>query len=196
MSVETWGTVASVVTLFVITATAIAALAQMRHARSSNQISAVTEMRATMESERFRQARRFIAEEVPRIIEDPAARKQLAQDDFPAEFEPIREVASFFETMGAFAKLGIVDRVLICDLWDGVVFATWKQLEPVILIRRKVYYSGYCSNFEYLAVICQRSLSKTQGDYYPSRMPRMAVDQRSLDAAAAFTKEPRDAAAE
>ena len=193
MSVAAWGTVASVLTLIVITATAIAALVQMRHTRSSNQIAAVTEMRETMESERLREARRFVAEQVPKLIEDPIARKKLAQEHFPAEFDAIRELAAFFETMGAFAKLGIVDRALVCDLWDGVVFATWKQLEPVIMIRRKVYYTGYCSNFEYLAVICEKSLAKTHGDYYPPRMRRITVDQRSLDAVAAFMRDGADA---
>jgi len=60
MSLEAWSTVASVGTLFVIAATAFAALVQLRHARSSNQIAAVTEMRETIESERFRAARRFM----------------------------------------------------------------------------------------------------------------------------------------
>lgn len=189
MSLEAWSSVASLATLIVITATAIAALAQMRHARSSNQIAAVTEMRETMESERFRDARHFVAEQVPKLVADPASRKKLAEENFPAEFDAIRDVASFFETMGAFVKLSIVDRALICDLWDGVVFTTWKQLEPVIMIRRRVYYRGFCANFEYLAVICQKSLGKTQGDHYPPGMQRMAIDQRSLDAVEAITRD-------
>ena len=184
-TLEAWSTVASLVTLIVLTATAIAALSQMRHARSSNQIAAVTEMRETMESERFRAARRFVAEQVPQLVADPAERKKLWDENLAAEFDAIRELASFFETMGAFVKLGIVDRALVCDLWDGIVFTTWKQLEPVIMIRRKVYYHGFCANFEYLAVICQASLSKTQGDHYPAGMPRMTIDKRSLDAASA-----------
>ena len=193
LSLEAWGTVASVATLFVITATAVAALAQMRHARSSNQIAAVTEMRETMESEAFRQARRSLPALVHKLIHDPVARKSLAGEDFPAEFEAVREVARFFETMGAFTKFGIVDRSLICDLWDGIVFRTWKQLEPVIMIRRTVYYTGFCSNFEYLAVICQRSLFKSHGDYYPRGMPRMVKDQQSIDAVSAFARDQEDA---
>ena len=192
MSLETWSAVASFATLIVITATAIAALAQMRHARSSNQIAAVTAMRETMESERFREARRYAAEQVPKLIADPAGRKKLGEENFAAEFDAIRELANFFETMGAFVKLGIVDRALVCDLWDGTVFSTWKQLEPVIMIRRKIYYRGFCASFEYLAVICERSLAKTQGDHYPRGMRRITIDKRSLDAASAFTRERTD----
>jgi len=44
MSLETWSTAASIGTFVVIAATAVAALAQLRHMRSSNQIAAVTAM--------------------------------------------------------------------------------------------------------------------------------------------------------
>ena len=189
MSLEAWSTVATFGTFVVIAATAIAALVQLRHTRSSNQISAVTEMRETLESSRFREARRFILEQMPRILDDPAERIKLGSRIMPPEFDAVRDVANFFETMGVFVKLGIVDRALMCDLWDGVVFQTWKELEPAILIRRKVGDAGLWANFEYLAVLCQKSLSENEGDNYPRGVRRMTFDERSLDAAAAFVKD-------
>ena len=53
MSLEAWTTAASIVTLVIISVAAGAALAQMRHMRSGNQIAAVTEMPETMESEKI-----------------------------------------------------------------------------------------------------------------------------------------------
>ena len=192
MSLEAWSTVASLGTFVVIAATAIAALLQLRHARSSNQITAVTEMRETLESKRFGQARRFVVEQVPKLLEDPAERNKLREEILPSEFDAVRDVANFYETMGAFVKLGVVDKALVCDLWDGVVFKTWKQLEPIIMIRRKVGDRGLWANFEYLAVICEESLSKTKGDHYPRGIRRMTIEKRSQDAAAAFAKEQTD----
>jgi len=192
MSLEAWSTVASLGTFVVIAATAIAALLQLRHARSSNQITAVTEMRETLESKRFGQARRFVVEQVPKLLADPAERNKLREEILPSEFDAVRDVANFYETMGAFVKLGVVDKALVCDLWDGVVFKTWKQLEPIIMIRRKVGDRGLWANFEYLAVICEESLSKTNGDHYPRGIRRMTIEKRSLDAAAAFAKEQTD----
>lgn len=116
----------------------------------------------------------------------------MGTEIFPPEIEAIRDVANFFEVMGAFVKHGIVDRTLVCDLWDGVVFNAWKQLEPVVMIRRKKT-RGLWASFEYLAVVCEKSLSKNQGDHYPRGMPRMTIDKRSLDAAAAFVKDHTDA---
>jgi hypothetical protein len=43
-----------------------------------------------------------------------------------------------------------------------------------------------------VAVICDKSLSKTQGDYYPRGMRRMTIDKRSLEAAAAFANDRAD----
>jgi Domain of unknown function (DUF4760) len=189
MSLELVNTLATLGTFLVIAATAITALVQLRHARSSNQIAAVTEMRETLESERFGQNRRFLLERVPKLLADPVERNKLGGEIFPPELDAVRETANFFETLGAFVKLGIVDRDLVCDLWDGVVFKTWKQLEPIIVIRRKVGDRGLWSSFEYLAVICQASLSRSGGDHYPPGMRRMTLDQASMDAAAAFTKE-------
>lgn len=79
----------------------------------------------------------------------------------------MRDVGNFFEIMGSFVKLGIIDRALVLDLWDGVVFRTWKRLEPAVVIRRTVSYPGTWTNFEYLAVICEESASKHPGGSIP-----------------------------
>ena len=157
MSLEVWSTVASLGTFVVITATAIAALVQLRHARSANQIAAVTEIRETLESEKFTRARRFVAEEGPKLIADPEGRRKLAGEILPPE---IRDVGNFFEVMGAFVKFGIIDQALVRDLWDGLVYTTWKQLEPVAMMRRQRF-RGTWASFEYLAVICEKSLART-----------------------------------
>ncbi len=189
MSLEAWSTIASFGTFAVIATTAIVALVQLRHMRSSNQIAAVTAMRETLESEKFTLARRFVAEQVPKLLADPAGRSQFGADIFPPEIEAVRDVGNFFDVMGAFVKLDIIDQTLACDLWDGVVFKTWKQLEPVAMIRRAVSYSGTWCDFEYLAVLCEKSLSKHQGDYYPRGMARMTIDKRSMEVAAAFARD-------
>lgn len=195
MSLEAWGIVASFATFVVIAATAIVALVQLRHLRSSNQIAALTEMQQTLDSERFSLARRFVIEQVPTLLADPSQRNKIGNKVFPPELDAVRNVGNFFETMGAFVKLGIVDRALVCDLFDGVVFGFWKQLEPIIMIRREVSDRGLWANFEYLAVLCESSLSKTQGDHYPRGMRRMTPDQRSLEAAAPFAKNHTNAPA-
>jgi hypothetical protein len=194
MSFEVWSIAASIGTFVVITATAVAALVQLRHARSNNQIAAIMSMRETLESEKFTLARHFVVEQLPKLIADPAGRSMLGGEMFPAELEQARFVGNFFELMGTFVKLDIIDRTITCTLWDDIVFALWKKLEPVAIIRRKVGYSGLWGDFEYLAVLCERSLSKRQGDYYPRGRPRMTIDTSSMELVAAFDRERAAAA--
>jgi uncharacterized protein DUF4760 len=189
LSLEAWSTAASIGTFVVIAATAAAALVQLRHMRSSNQIAAVNQLQQTLESERFTRQRRFVADQVPKLIADPVGRSKLGTDPFPDEMEAVRDVGNFFEVVGVFVKLGIIDRALFCDLWDNVAFKTWKQMEPAVMIRRTVSYPGIWTNFEYLAVICEESLSKRPGGKYPRGMRRMTIDERSSAAAAALVQD-------
>jgi hypothetical protein len=53
MSLELLNTFATFGTFVVITATAVAALVQLRHARSSNQIAALNELRKAQETPEF-----------------------------------------------------------------------------------------------------------------------------------------------
>jgi len=100
----------------------------------------------------------------------------------------MRDVGNFYEVLGAFVKLGIVDRRIVYDLWDGVVLRTWKMLEPVVMIRREVSWPGTWTNFEYLAVICEESVSSHPCGKYPRGTRRMKIDELST-AAAAFAKD-------
>lgn len=189
MSLEAWSTAASIGTFVVIAATAGAALVQLRHLRSSNQIAAITKLQDTLESERMTLARRFVNEQVPKLLADPAGRSKLGAAVLSSELEAVRHVGNFFNLVGTFVRLGIVDRDIAVGLWDGIALNTWRQLEAVVMIRREVYSPGAWCDFEYLAVLSQESIARTGGDYYPRGMRRMVLDKRSSDAVAAFVRE-------
>jgi hypothetical protein len=189
MPLEVLTTAASIGTFVVIGGTAVAALIQLRHMRSSNQISALTEVRATLESERFAEARRFVAEEVPKLLSTPAGREQLgAPPPMPRDLESIRMLANFFENVGAFVRQGIIDRELACALWGGVVLETWQNLEPVVAIRRHIT-PGVWEHFEYLTVTAQKWQRLHPQGSYPAGVRRMEFSKRSRKAEAAFLAE-------
>jgi hypothetical protein len=77
MSLELVNTLATFGTFVVIAATAIAAIVQLRHARSSNQIEALAELREEMENEEMQSAHRFIRHELAERLKDPIFRHQL-----------------------------------------------------------------------------------------------------------------------
>lgn len=189
MSLEVLSTVASIGTFVVIAATALAALVQLRHMRSSNQIAALTEVRETLESERFAQARRTAIEVVPKLLLDASGRAQLAAPPpMPKELESIRMLANFFENVGAFVRYGIIDRDLACDVWSFVVLDTWENLEPAIAIRR-LRFPDVWENFEWLAVLCEEWRNKHPGGAFPPGQRRMQFSERSLNAVAALQAE-------
>lgn len=189
MSLEILSTVASIGTFVVIGATAVAALVQLRHMRSSNQIAALTEVRETLESDRFAQARRYALEVVPRLVGDAAGRAQLgAPPPMPKELESIRMLANFFENVGAFVRYGIIDRELACDVWSFVVTDTWENLEPAIAIRRQNFPDVW-TNFEWLTVVCEEWQRRHPTGAFPRSQRRMQLSERSRNAVAAWLAE-------
>ena len=160
-------------TFVVITASAIAALLQLRHTRGSNQILALTECRERLESDEFQNARRFVSKELPELMKDPEILKKLEGTSFPDELRPAGNVANFFESMGAFVRFKIIDRTIACDLWCGVVLASWEGVLPITRARRR-HDPGVWENFEYLAVLSKQFVEQSPSSY-PRRMARMPL---------------------
>ena len=78
MSLELWNTAATVGTFLVISATALAAIIQLRHMRGGNQITVLTELRASQQTPEFLSAVHYLYSELPSKIQVPAFRYQLA----------------------------------------------------------------------------------------------------------------------
>ena len=176
MTLEVVNTIASIGTLLVIAATAIAALGQLRHMRGSNQIDALTECREVMESADFQRATRFIAHELPTLLEDPKTREALTNPPIPDHLRAITTVGNFFESMGGFVKHGIIDAEIACDLWAGIVVASWSRLKPVLAITRRKAGPGLWENFEYLASISEEWRERYPEGRYPARRKRLLIE--------------------
>lgn len=174
MSLELVNTVASVGTLLVIAATAIAALVQLRHSRGSNQITALTECREVLESEAFARAALYVRREMPRLLEDPDYRTRLLNPPLESEMRQITVVGNFFESMGAFVKHDIIDAQIACDLWWSLILAHWEALIPVVAIWRRST-PGTWENFEYLARLSQNFVAKYPDGAYPKNTGRMDI---------------------
>jgi hypothetical protein len=175
VSAEWVTALATLGTFVVITASAIAALLQLRHTRGSNQILALTECRERLESDEFQNARLFVSRELPVLMKDPEMLKKLQERNFPAELRPVSDVANFFESMGAFVRFNIIDRTIACDLWCSVVLASWESILPITRIRRR-YDPGIWENFEYLAALSKQFVEQSPSSY-PRGMARMPLGE-------------------
>jgi len=181
VNLEIVNTLASVGTLAVIAATAMAALGQLRHSRGSNQIVALTECREVLESESFASALRFVRRELPEKMKDPAIRARLLVVPLDAELRPINIVGNFFESMGSFVKHDIIDAEIACDLWSGIVASSWESLTPILAIMRRSTGPALWENYEYLAAIATDYTRKYPEGTYPKTTRRLPVEDVWLE---------------
>ena len=176
MTPEWLTAIASIGTFVVIAATALAALIQLRHMRSSNQIVALNNIWQTASSRDFLEASDYITQRLPQLIDDPEMRRKIAgATSFTGleEMAPVRLIANFFEAFGGFVKAGIVDERLALDVWGGPIMFFWRSLSPITQnVRVATGNPGLWENFEYLAVRCQDFIKAHPEGTYPGRVRR------------------------
>ena len=177
MSLELWNTIGSVGTFVVIAATAIAAIIQLRHMRSNIQITALNELRETIESEHYQAAIRFVADELPKILADPQQRKRLDQYPLDRDLQAISTVCNFFENVGTLVKHEIIEKTIALDMWALVITINWDRLAPFVAQRRR--FAGRQSvweNFEYLTVLAREWTQQHPDGVYPKGVVRIPLE--------------------
>ena len=173
MSPEWLTAIGTLGTFVVIAASAVAALVQLRHMRSSNQLAALSELFDVFESSAFQDARRFINHEFSQLLEDPENRRRALQRPVSQQFERVRLVAGFFENVGVLVKRGIIDRDILCDLWATIIIGTWDRLSSWIVSgRTNSGNPALWENFEYLTAIAQKWVETHPAGTYPQDLPR------------------------
>lgn len=183
MTPEWISAIASIVTMVVIAASAIAALLQLRHMRGSNQIELIANWTHIIEGETFQRALRFTLSDLPRMLAEPEKLRGLAWTPLPPELQPVRIVANHFESIGSFVRRGIIEPDVACDLWAFIVARSWDASLPVISHAR--YLAGTDSiweNFEYLALLSKREIEAQPEGSYPKNEPRLPKDTSLTEA--------------
>ena len=176
MSYELFNSLASAGTFAVIAASAIAAMIQLRHVRTSNQIALLTKLHDTIQSSDFIDARRFVAYELPTLLEDPATVEGLRQPPFEGRMRDLGLLGNFFENAGILVRRGMLDRDMLCHIWSHIIVQTWRQIAPVLaVVREQPEGSDIWENFEYLAVISEDWMARHPGGDYPKNCRRLRL---------------------
>lgn len=144
MSLELINTLAAVGTLVIIAVTAVAALVQLRHLSSSNQLAGLLH--------------------TVKVYEAPEFQRDLSWMKF--------SIADLWEQTGVYIKYGLVSEEAFMDLAGGIVLVTWDAISEVIRIRREVTGDAMYENFEYLAARAAE-WQKRHATNYPAGTPRM-----------------------
>ena|ERR1700680_2038081 len=187
VSLEVLNTTAAVVTAAVISASAIAAVFQLRHMRAGNQINALLALRESFEDEKYRRAEDLVGRELHRLMKDPgfcewvAKRRSvdpaLVSKEYTQMFAAANVVGNFWEQCGMLCKNGIIDEVLFLDQYCTATNLMWNRMQSFIALARKVDNDpAVLENFEYLTVRSREWMARYPQGTYPKGVHRIPMN--------------------
>jgi len=187
MSLEVVNTLASLTTVVIVAATAIAALVQLRHLNAGNQINAMLAIGQELGAREFRDAAQLVRQELEEAFNDlsfrdfvVAAARNQAQPEINSHYMEMQRaslmVGNAYEELGILVKRGIVDKEMFLDRYAWVILANWKKLErPLAFSREAAATDLIWENFEYLAVLAEDWIMGHARGTYPQGVRRMQL---------------------
>jgi hypothetical protein len=187
MSLELLNTLASLLTVCIVAATAITALVQLQHLRASNQINAMLAIGEQLNTKSLTDALTLVRDRLPAMVDDPKYRAYNAradrgeEEEIVPEFEEVRQAAiligNSYEELGILVKQGIVDTQMFLDRYSWVILRRWKLLDRSLVDARDDTGQPFWENFEYLAVLSEDWM-REHPSQYPNGMRRMRLPTR------------------
>ncbi|MBV8170436.1 MAG: DUF4760 domain-containing protein [Candidatus Eremiobacteraeota bacterium] len=186
MSLEVLNTTGTLLTVIIVAATAVAALVQMRHLRTGNQINALLTIGEKFQDRHFLDASSLVNHSITKGLDDPSfrayvvararnAEPPVVTTEYSALQQAARLVGNFYEQLGNLVKNRVVDEDLFMDQYCQTVAGTWKRMEGyTALLRAATDDIGLWDNFEYLTVRARQYLVKYPTTY-PKHVPRIQV---------------------
>lgn len=173
MSLELVNALAAVGTFIVIAVTAIAALIQLRHLRSSNQLAGLLQTVNVFGDPGFQRKLSWLHNEFPAKMKEPTFIAELRYAGAISRLDhPELAIADLWEQTGVYIKHGLVSEEAFMDLAGHSVLSAWRGVAEAIKIRREVAGDAAYENFEYLA---SRAIEwgKTHPTSYPPGTPKL-----------------------
>ena len=201
MSLELFNSLATFGTFVVIAATAIAALVQLRHARSANLIEGLSEAQRSFASLEFRAAERFVVTELAGKWQEPEFRYQFVtraartpeNQDLIAK---ITLVGNAYELLGLFVKRRLLVREAALDIFSSNAVSIWERLTPVSVAARRSIGAEIWENFEYFVVLSQDWMAAHPNGAYPAGLRRIALKDELIEADAEYAASRAERAAQ
>ncbi len=168
MSLEAWSTAAAVGTFVVITASAVAALVQLRHLRTSNQLSGFVTVFSMLQDPSVRELTNFVRHDLAERMKDAEFRASLLEIPIDRRKHPEFYMCDMYNHIGSFVRSGLIDEQAYLQTDWFNINLYWGLLEESIRIARTNRPHVF-ENFEYLAARAKTWIEKhPQGDYPPA----------------------------
>jgi hypothetical protein len=176
MTPDTIAAWTGVITALVIGASAIAALVQLRHMRTSNQLEALISMERDFRSADVQTALIYVQDVLPERLEDPAYRAGLEKLGYvDVRAHPELALCNWFNEMGALLKHGLVLETVFMDIFARMISYYWDRLAGVIAIMRRSRGDFQYHDFEFLAMRAKRWLKRHPSGIFPRSEGRLTV---------------------
>ena len=175
MLLESLNTAAAFSTLVVIGVAAFAAIVQLRHLRTSNQLSGLLTILHYSQDPEEHERRSFVLNDLEDRLKDPEFRRSLMQHPVDQRIHVELKVCDFFEQIGNYVKCGLIDESTYLDTACDFVDTMWVKLEPVIAIMRRTRDETVYDNFEYLTARSRLWIARYPGGTYPKNTDRLPI---------------------
>lgn len=186
MSAEWLTAVSALATLFVIGVTAYAALRQIRHMRSGNQVAALLPLTEKYQTAELQESQQYLLSgALSRDLQDSDTRR--GAESVPA-FGAARKamaILNFYESVGALVTARVLDIDLVLRYFT-LPSDIWMISSDYIAITRRKRGPDVFENLEALVALERRYTAKRGSSLYPNGLPRIPVtDSFALEDAAA-----------
>lgn len=164
----------SIATLLVVGAASFAAIVQLRHLRTSNQLNALLEI---MNQWNLPAVQIALAEikQIPSKIEDPEYLRTLrAAGSIDRSKYPEFLAMDLWEQIGTYVKRGLIDESTLLDVTSAQITNAWKCADPAVAVGREQTGPSAFENFEYLAMRATLWQRRYPEGTYPRGVPRMS----------------------
>lgn len=179
MSLEALAAIAQIATFIVIGATAVAALIQLRHLRSANDMQAASMFIQEFEGSELRDAFSFVRTQLEHKLEDPVFRAEIRAPGQDRAKHPEVAVLNFFDLWGGHYRSGAINRRWFMRHNAGLILGFWQRLEPVVAL--SVGPDGLNTSyeaFEYVVVQAQDWVASHPSGDYPNGVRRLPLHDK------------------
>jgi hypothetical protein len=160
-------------TFFVICASAIAAVRQLRHMRSANQLQGILALEEHFRDPDLQAALTYAQEMLPKKLQDATYRDELEHRGYiDSQKHPELLLLNWFNKMGLLVKHRIVSEDAFMDLFARLIVYYWDLLAPAVALMRRTRGEGEYHDFEYLALRGRAWLERNRAGVFPKGVVR------------------------
>lgn len=171
-----WVTAASALaTLFVIGVTAYAAVRQIRHMRSGNQVAALLPLTEKYQTPELRESANYVMSGgLKRDLQDRDVRRGAESIPASGASRKAMAILNFYESVGALVTARVLDIELVLRYFT-LPSDVWEISSDYIAVTRRKRGPDVFENLEALVALERRYTTKHGSSLYPKRLPRIPV---------------------